>query len=225
MKTPNSSNINLDEINTEKFYFNPKTPDFIKKSYKYSEFDLKEFGSMRENLLIYIIILYDKHSPIRQDKDMPFMQKKRYAAELSGLMERGKIKEGIADVLLGANDEFNKALAKYLTFQHSTLHTRISILELAQEKAILNTMKLGDERSIKLSLQTTKDLEEALNEASGGDEWHKMKEAIQTEAGKITDGLRVEDMVEKEKEGKIESAYPNDYNPDDIKFLSHKKPE
>lgn len=225
MKTSNSSSIKLEGISTEKFYFDPKKPDFIKQSYKYPEFDLKKFGNLRENLLIYIIVLYDKHSPIREDKDMPFMQKKREAAEMAGLMRNGKIKDEIANVLLGENDEFNKALAKYLTFQHSILLTRIAVLELVQEKAILNAMKMGDNKAIQLSLQTTEELEKALNEASGGNEWHKIKEAIQTEAGKHTDGLRVEDMVEKAQDGKLESPYPNDYKPEDIKYLSHQKPE
>jgi len=216
--------VNLDSINTEKFYFNPKKPDFVRESFKYKEFDLKDFPELRENLLTYIIVLYDKESPIRKDKDAQFVQKKRHAAEISGLMDRGKIIEKVVDVLLGANDQFNKAMAKYLTFQHSLELTRVAILELAQEKAIINTMRDGDAKSIDLAMRTTKDLESALNEVSGGSEWYKMREAIQEEASKMIDGIRVEDHVEIHEKGELESPYPN-YKQKDVKFISHRKPE
>lgn len=218
----NSGLYDLDGINTERFYFNPKSAEFVKETYKYPEFDLKDFPALREQLLMYIILLYDKHSPLREDKDIPFIQKKRQVAEMVGLMKDGRIIEEVVDVLLGANDQFNRAFAKYLTFQHSLILTRIAILEIAQERAVLNTMKNGDAKSIALSMQATKDLEDALNEASGGNDWFKMKEAIQFEAGKLTEGLRVEDFVDREE---LDSPYPNNYKPKKLKYASHRKPD
>jgi hypothetical protein len=74
-------------------------------------------------------------------------------------------------------------------------------------------------------MDVTNQLEEAINKLTGGEEIPKMKAAIQAEAGKLNEGIRPEDYVEREKTGDIESPYGGSYRPDDIKFLSHRKPE
>jgi hypothetical protein len=217
--------LDLDGINTSKFYFDIKKTDFIKESFKYPEFDMKGLEKIRENLIIYIVLLYDKHSPIRQDIESPFAQKKKEAATLAGLSNGGRVSSEIADILIGEHDGFNMAFTKYLTFQHNFQLQKVAILELTQEKAMMNAMKDGSQKSLQLVMDVTNQLEEAINKLTGGEEIPKMKAAIQAEAGKLNEGIRPEDYVEREKTGDIESPYGGSYRPDDIKFLSHRKPE
>lgn len=221
----NDRGIQIDHINTSKFLFDLKSVEFIRKTYDYPEFDLKSFKTLREQLLVYMVLFYDMNSPIRNDRELHFLDKKKEAAKCAGLLDsKGKMDEEVMSLIIGDNEEFNAAIAKYVWLQHSTSLMTIVALEYVQQKAFKAIQNEPDSKNLKLFKDATEELERMLGQMTGEDERKKIIEAIQKESGKVAEGLRMEDMVDRHAKGNIESPYPN-YEQDPVKFISHRKPK
>ena len=112
----------LDSLDLSKCLFDPRKPSILNDTKDIPEFDLKNsYRKSIKAMLIYIVLMYDEHSPLRREiKNLP--ARKAMAMELSGFGVDSKTKrfERFAErIMEGLNQDVNAAIVKYLALQNS----------------------------------------------------------------------------------------------------------
>jgi hypothetical protein len=220
----------LKNINTKNFLFDPKDDNFEQKMIERSSvFDLKKD---RKKWLTYITLVYDLQSEIRRNQ-RDYTQRKIDAAKISGfeLVKDGERKNRFTvyaeNTLVGENDDFNRAVIQLIYYMFNNDYKMLFILEEQYNNAMSNySSKLVefDEKTRKLLTTMKEQIEEIESKLFGGVEVINMRKALY--AG--IDGARERmprkevEIEEYEKNGLIDySPYPG-YTPNKIVFAGDK---
>jgi hypothetical protein len=219
----------LSDLNTTSFIFDPKSSDFLDRLEKYEEFQFDIDKLDKQKLCVYIALMCDPQSDIRKSFSH-YPSRKREAALCAGfnLKKDNKFPEHLEDVLVGQNRDFNRACIKYLSFAYNPNFTRLNIYQQLQNAALLNAILATDSKSLDLAEKLTERLKKEEEFIFGGDEVLKMRESLYEEAALRELDFKPEDIAHRLSEGEDLSEYNRygkDYKVDDLKFKGDVPPK
>jgi hypothetical protein len=107
--------MNKDNINRERYLFDPFDDAKLNKLRQYDEFKAIPAKFKGGSILCYLVLAYDLNSDLR--KEYPSRPQQKYqAAILAGFnLTDKKFDSGVEELILGNNYDFDKALVKYLS--------------------------------------------------------------------------------------------------------------
>ena len=142
----------IDYLNTSKFKFDPKDPNFVKNLETYKEFQfIPPRGYSRKKLFTYIALTCDVESDLRKTYSH-YGTLLREAALCAGfsLQENEKFNPPLEHLFAGDVPEFNKACIKYLSFCFDPSFMRMCIYKKLLYRSLENADN-GDAGAIKMA--------------------------------------------------------------------------
>jgi hypothetical protein len=167
----------LKNINTSKFLFDPKKQGFEKDMLSKDKiFDIKED---RKKWLTYICLLYDPNSEIRRNV-RDYIQRKHDCAFLSGfeLNDQKIFDKEIEDRLISEDNKFNKVICKYAYYAFENDYKLLELLinkydlEIDKKMESLGNLSDKDRKNLK---GMKDDIEILVVKIFGGEETVKFK--------------------------------------------------
>ncbi len=218
--------MNLNELYTESFFKNPKSPNFVEQLESASEFFKAELpkGVNRKKVLTFISIMYDPASELRKNVSN-LAQRKTLAALASGfsLDSGNKFPKEIEDVLVGVDANVARMIAEYCYLSHgldfivytsyNRIFTEVIAMSFKQDKAKDSIALIGKLKS---------EIEEVERKIFGGDEVLLMRKALYLSSKKMSIGLQMEDIIDRIEKGENLddlNPYPNNYTTAPLKFV------
>jgi hypothetical protein len=217
----------LSKINTSRFIFDPKKNGFelemVDRSYV---FDLE---SERKQWLTYITVVYDLNSEIRRNT-REYNQRKIEGAQIAGFnMVDGEFQKGVEDVLLGKNEDFNRAVVQYVYYNYNNDYKLLYVLEESYNRAIFDQgskLKVVSEKDRKNLTETKLQIEELEERLFGGHETLDMRKALYEGTENIrTRMLRKEGEMEEYEINGLDGFSPyGKYRPEKLTFVGDRIP-
>lgn len=207
--------------------YDPWSEKTVKKLEAYEEFAV-DFGISKEQVVAYIILMYDMNSPLR--KEIPyFNQRKLMAAELAGFKKDkdGKFKADYEAIILGQNGLSESAISKYIRLFASPKYLALvyywSILSLE----FSNITSASESKDLKNTIANIEKLEAKINECTdilfGGDDTMNIKRALYESVEKENLKLTPEAIANADDiDDLIGNPYGEDYKFEKIKFKGSK---
>lgn len=223
-------NITLEELDTSRFFNNPKSVSFaqqLKRKNKAFIIDI-EAGLPEGRVLKYIALMYDPASELRNNvQHLP--SRKRICAKVAGFeMEDRKFSPSVEKMLTGGYKKVNEAIVAYcfLTFNiYFVAHA-------AYQDMYFRAIKESFEGYDKESIRNLQDLQSRLisNEKAilGGDESGEMIKALYKATSRIDLGINPESIVKKLEAGEDldeMNPYEAGYKPSKIRYAGAELPK
>jgi hypothetical protein len=207
-----TDNMTLDQVDTSRFLVDPKKKNFIDEMVKLSNiFDFSVRGIGHKKLLIYITLMYDMWSYFRRDVKS-FPQRKYEAAVCAGfaLKEDGTFDDKIERVLVGSDDDFNKAVVQYVSLHYNLEYAKLVIYEYNYYKLIHKSFSQFDDRGNmrKLIDDLSNDINALEVKIFGGEETMSARKALYEGTSRSRLNLRPEQMVEEFAINKLRHLSP-----------------
>jgi len=218
-----SDDYRLDIYETSQFAFDPKDKDFYIKLKKYPEFQLNSHPKDRHKYLVYIALMYDKHSDIRSNTEMTYWQKKKTSALAAGFkLTDGEFSKDVEYSLLSKDKEIISAILRYLKFQYTPEFTQLCMYQMLHDIILKEAIVNQKPSLLKEATSLTKIISELEETIYGGKELVNAKEALYETVGKFDLGIRAEDIARGLEEGKTfhEFGKFGDYEPDKLEFMN-----
>ena len=221
----------LKELFTEKFFANPKSPDFLTRLESSSDFFKAELPKSvnRKKLLTFVAIMYDPESELRRNiSNLP--QRKTLAALASGFVldADNKFPKEIEDVLVGTNENVARMVSEYCYLSHGLDFVVFSTYTRIFADVIAMSFKQDKAKdSIALISKLKSEIEDVERKIFGGDEVQTMRRALYLSSKQVSLNLQMEDIVERlEKGGDLSDFNPyGDYKTNKLKYAGERIPE
>jgi hypothetical protein len=222
--------INLSNINTSKFTFDPKSPDFEEIMVKRST--IFDFPKDRKNWLTYLCVVYDVQSEVRRNNS-EYMQRKLIGAEIAGFDRKektGHFDKYVEERLLGEDEDFNRAICEIVYFMFNNDYKLLELLVDKFDLAIIEqrtSLKSITDKDRKLLQVMKSDIEELEQKIFSGKETLNLRKSLYEGVDNLKDKLprKENEMKEFEKNG-LELWSPfKGYKPDKLRFVGDKIPE
>jgi hypothetical protein len=214
--------MNLDKITVKGLLFNPKEKDFDKSMIKRSEvFNFKD-----ERINAYIILAYDLQSEFRRNIS-EYLRRKTEVGDIVGFKRiNGYFEKKIEDMLVGQNEQFNKAVVQYVSWMFDREYKHLVVLEFNYVKLALRSFTEWDTKINELMTDMKKEMEVIETKLFGGEEVTNMRKALYSGTERTRLRIRVEDVLDEFKINGLEDWSPyGDYKPEPIKFVGDKIPK
>jgi hypothetical protein len=204
-------------LSTNKLLFNVKEKDFASKMIKRSAvFDFKD-----EKILIYIVLVYDLNSEIRRNIK-EYLRRKTEAGEAAGFKrdeKTGFFEKKIEDMMVGENDQFNKAVIQYTSWMYERDFKHLVVLEFNYHKLAIESMQKWDSKSNTLMMDMKNEMQIIEDKLFGGEEVMNMRRALYEGTDRTRLRLRKENEIDEfELNGLVDWSPYGDYKPELIKF-------
>jgi len=221
----------LQNLSTDRFVYNPKNPDFVQKLDAISEFFRVKIPKIPpKKYFTYLAILYDPSSELRKTITV-LPQRKVMAALTAGftLNEENKFPKEVEDVLIGENLDAARMASEFCILVGGTdllvhaMFTRIFV-ELV---SATNTKDALKDR-ITLITNLKKEIDKLEEKIFGGTEIETMRRSLYLSSKSISLGLQMEDIVENLLNGgdlAELNPFPNNYKPEPIVYAGQTAPE
>ena len=232
----------LNDIDTKKLRYNPKSKNFIKKLCE----DIPEFaaysGHGRKKLpkgkvCGYITVLYDINSPIGYEI-LDYYEKKSAVANMFEFdkKEDGEWESYVEEMILGQNKEINELIAVFIAqFGSPEYIQKIAYTEMLRKETIKALGQKADKNTLQNIEKLTANLKEVdrvLYQSGKRDELTEARNALYAKAVRDRIKIRPEDIVEiLEKDGDLPQdfdQYPSQKGEDrkpDLHFYNETKEE
>jgi hypothetical protein len=160
----------LENINLSAFKYNPADNKDLKRlEENHEEFYGVNAKSglkvLKKEILRYIILMYDKNTPLRI-MYTGFNKRKGYAAIMAGFKRdprTGKFNNAVKDVILGKNDDVNKAIVRYLMFFYDADYLQLIIYYELLGKQYRTAMEDGQKALSNTNVQAIEKIREEIN--------------------------------------------------------------
>lgn len=212
---------------TSRFAIDPKDNKFFEKMGKYPEMELKSTGVDRGKYLVYITLMYDKHSDIRLNKELTYWQKKKTAALAAGFkLKNNTFDPFVESCLLSENEEVLGAMMRYLQLQYMPEFTQLCLYSMLHDVIWRGAILKQETNLLKPANDITVKVTELEEKVFGGKELIKAKEALYQKIGKLDLGIRAEDVAKKMENNESFSDWSKfgDYVPDQLEFAGDEIP-
>lgn len=218
--------MNLSQITTTKFIFDPKDKDFERKMIERSDiFDLKW---RRKEWLTYIALCFDLNSELRRNIREDNQRKIKSAIAAGFSMDNNKFDKRVEDTLIGLDEDFNRAVIEYIYYNFSNDYKLLYVLKESYDYAIREQGKglsIISDKERKNLTETKNQIEQLEKVLFGGNETINLKRNLYE--GLENSGLRIrreDEMKEWEKNG-LDPCNPfPGYKVDKLKFVGDKVP-
>lgn len=223
--------MDIKNLDTSRFAYNPKDPDFVQKLESMSDyFKVKIPKIPPKKYFTYLALLLDPASELR--KTITTLHQRKVMAALTAgftLNEENRFPKEVEDVLIGENLDAARMASEFCVLVGGTdllVHATFSriFVELMSGSTKDTTLKdrIANITNIKKQLDS---LEEKI---FGGVESAALRKSLYLSSKSISLGLQVEDIVERiingEDLGDL-NPFPNNYKPDPITYAGQTAPE
>ena len=218
---------NLKQHDFTSCLFDPTSAGFVKDLIdEYKEFASYK-GENKKSVFTYVVILYDKESPLwAMEKE--YFRRKVLAAELSGLPtnDNGGFKKDTKEILEGQNDDVNKLVVAYLA-STGNLEFQMLISDMVMFNGYQAKVLKGqyDKDTYKVMEAIKDGMEKRTRKIFGSgdkDELERVRVMLYEAAEKERQRLQPEAVVKMvEKDGDVPddwSPYGTDYKVEDLKY-------
>ena len=219
----------LKDIHTAKFMFDPKSDDFEEKMVRRST--MFDFQEDRRKWLTYLTLVYDINSEIRRN-NAEYMQRKLIGAETAGfkLSKEGRFEKYVENRLLGTDMDFNRAICEFAYFMYNNDYKLLELLAEKFDLAIVEqrmALKVITDKDRKNIHGMKDDIEVLERKIFGGEETIDLKRALYEGIDNLKDKLpRKENEIKEFEENGLELRSPfKNYKPAPLKFVGDKIPE
>jgi len=191
--------MNLKDLNTTKFLVDPNNQAFVRKMIALShDFDFLIPRVDKKKALRWLVLMYDKNSYFRKDINN-FLQRMYEAGVTAGFSRdgEGKFSKDVENFMIGENDDFNKAVTRYLIAQYNVEYVKLVAYDFNYYKLYKASIKSWDKDMKKLMDDMMDDINELHEKLYGFDAPENMRKALyeRTDASKLD--IRPEAMAEK----------------------------
>ena len=222
--------MNLDEINTEKFFYDPKDKDFVENLQKASDVFSGDLGEVsRKKTLTYTALMYDFHSELR--KNISVVPQRRMLAALAAgfkLNNENRFSKTLEDVVCGANPVAARMAAEYCLLSQGNDYMAYTFYQ----RVFTEIVSSNDSKSFKdivpLIAKIRSEIEAIENKMLGGDDTLNMRKAIYLSSKQIRLNLQMEDIVDRLISGddlQEFNPYPDNYIPNKLTYAGEGVPE
>jgi hypothetical protein len=213
--------MDLSNVTVTKLLFNPKEKGFEKKMISRSK--VFDFGDVRINA--YIILVYDINSEFRKNI-REYLRRKTEVGILVGFkFEKGVFEKKVEDMLVGENDQFNKAMIEYVSYLYERDYKHLVILEFNYHKLSIESLKVWDAKVKALMGDMKDEMEYIEKKLFGGEETMNARRSLYEGTERTRLRIRKEDEIEEfELNGLSEWNPYGDYTPEKLKFVGDKIP-
>ena len=222
--------MDLSKINTKKFLFDPKDPDFEKKMIDRSP--VFQLPRNRKKWLTYITLVYDMNSEIRRNQPH-YIERKSTAATIVGFeknKDSGRFEPIVEAALLSKDETLNKAVVQFVYYCFNNNYKLLYVLSERYDDAIraqsMPGVSFGEaDRKHLTAMQA--DIEALEEKIFGGAETMDMKKSLYEGIDNARERLpRKEEEIEQYEKNGLELYNPyKGYKPGKIKFVGDKIPE
>ena len=193
--------MDLSNIVTLKLLFDPKKEGFEQEMIDRSPvFDIKSID--RRKALTYIILAFDINSEVRRNQ-RELLQRKSIAAQIAGFKTTNNFfDEDAEDMIVGENDEVNKAIVEYVYLMFNNDYKLLYVLEerynetMALYKTTARAFSEGDRKHLTNMKEQIEEIESVL---FGGTEVLNVRKALYEGIDGARLRIRAEDRVENKK--------------------------
>jgi len=208
----------LDDIDTKKLRYNPKSKNFIKQLCE----DIPEFAAYsghgrkklpKDKVCGFIAVLYDINSPMAYEV-LDYYEKKSEAADMFDFdrKEDGEWEEYVEDMLLGQNKEVNELIAAFIAqFGSSEYIRKIAYTEMLRHETIQALSQKNTKETYSNIDKLTSNLKEVdrmLYQSGKKDEIAEARSALYARAVRDKIKIRPEEIVEiLENDGELPSNF------------------
>ena len=205
-------------LSTNKLLFNVKEKGFAKKMIERSPvFDFND-----DKILIYIVLVYDLNSEIRRNIK-EYLRRKTEAGEAAGFLrdeKTGFFEKRIEDMMVGENDQFNKAVVQYTSWMFERNYKHLVVLEFNYHKLAIESMKKWDSKSNTLIMDMKNEMDVIEKGLFGGEEVMNMRRALYEGTDRTRLRLRKENEIDEfELNGLTDWSPYGDYKPYKLTFV------
>lgn len=195
--------------------YNPfKQDDIDKLKDSYIEFTENDSPLDLDNIIRYIILIYDRKSP--QQQLYPILEQRKLAtAELVGFKKQpdGRFDKDVNDLLLCQYQKVNSMIIRYVTLFFDLEYTSyIAFLEM-YNKELINSLSQNDSKEIKILQENLDKLRSKMTEARtkmfSGDNSASLEQTLyKNYTQKLPSRLRPEEFSMAIMEGNIDIKHP-----------------
>jgi hypothetical protein len=197
-----------------RFLYDPFAKDTVSQLEQYEEFQFS--CKDKDKVVAYLILMYDINNTDFRRAYSDLYERKHRCALLAGfeLTEEGKFEPEIESVLVGENDQFNDAMARYISlFNIPDLPAHTAYSEILAKECIA-AQKERDSKVLKDVIvnidKARKNVEECEIRIFTGIETENVRKALYRFAQKKKLGLRPEEKAREIKDRKLN--VPDLYN-------------
>lgn len=199
--------LTLDDIDTTKLLYNPKSANFEKRMTEIEEFDFNIDKVNRKKALTYIVLMYDYNTPlIRLFNELP--DRKRNAAIMAGFNIEGGFAVNVERCIFGKVKAFNRAIVKYLSLSNSTDFSVRAVLEDILFRYMADALEKPNAKTHDTLIKLREEVEKLTISLLRGEETDDIKQALYEGSEQVKLRLTVEDKKELMDKNGLE-----DYNP------------
>jgi len=208
----------LDDIDTKKLRYNPKSKNFIKQLCD----DIPEFAAYsghgrkklpKDKVCGFIAVLYDINSPMGYEV-LDYYEKKSEVADMFDFdrKEDGEWEDYVEDMLLGQNKEVNELIAAFIAqFGSPEYIQKIAYTEMLRKETIdALSPKTGKDtiQNIEKLTANLKNVDRILYQSGKRDEITEARNALYAKAVRDRIKIRPEEIVEiLENDGELPSNF------------------
>ena len=214
-----------------------RSPELVIASFRELHEDFLNFCTLRPdklevstiNIVKFIVLCYDKESPVVDSGKKRWGDKKREAAEQSDLFINKEFIPDAEAILYGKNLEVNRIIVRYLSLQFDSdfmmyVMLQEMLLNSTTQLMTFNFDKPSDAAKAKANVdEILKDLREYEEKIFSGGDVKELTKALYENAKKFTvSDLRPENVLSRREKGEPvvdEAPYGDGYIPEEQRFL------
>jgi hypothetical protein len=229
-------NMVIVESSIQKCLFNPLSTD-LKNEMLVKLPLIKEYKGGKNkipinNLLKYVILMYDVQSPMHKETK-EYYQRKRECAKAAGFPvgADGKWRDDVVGILIGEDEWFNDLVVRYLALLALPEYTQLVVyLELLARRTKKILDGEDDDKTHSIINALTEKIKELTNVIFGSgeiDEIQQARRALYEQAEEERVRMRPEDIINLMNEtGGLPNSwgYTSDFTVDKLEFIGDKQP-
>jgi len=200
--------MDIKDLDTSVFLYDPSKDHDLKKlqsSHEDFQAELDGLNKDRKKILRFIILVFDKQTPLRLEfKD--FFSRKGEAALMAGFKRTGKNKrfrEDVEDAILGKNDKVNGMIVRYLMYFYDEDYMQLALYY--QLFGIFGKEKMSEANISPQQINALNSIHKTIKELTqklfGGDESRELKAELYRSLSSETWNLHPDRVAEKLSEG------------------------
>lgn len=218
----------FEDLNTTRFLFDPKKPNFVTGMEKRVPFQFNVDKVNKEKALTYLVLMYDPRSELWEIGS--YGPRKKEAAIMAGFdinKNTGRFSQAVENMVLGGHKGFNRAIMEYCHMASGTDMVSLAVYELVHVKASADILTTYDKNSTDLIEKLRKNILELKQRIFGTPNPDELWEALYERLEKERLDLRPETLVEKMKEDGLKglNPYGEEYEINPIVFAGEKLPK
>jgi len=213
----------LHEIDTSGYLYDPKDKDSYQKLLKFKEFQ-EDIPLNKDKLMQYIILMYDMDNEDVRTEYPFYPQRKREVCRIVHLTRGVKMGEQLENMLIGLMPEVNAMIVKYLSlFNKPEVIMLSAYWEIFIELSKRQFSGQFDKNQVDYIKKLKEDIDALTEGIFRGKDETELRAELYKSLKDQTLGIKPEEIAERISKGEDPlgdfNAYEKDYKPSPMKFM------